>query len=85
MYGCIDDFLIETIARSKHDAVIPEPHGLAIAIGCRMSYNQNRHFSSVTGPLKDTLKKAENATVGKIKSLNFNDLKAAARNFSVSP
>jgi hypothetical protein len=33
----------------------------------------------------DTLKKAENATVGKIKSLNFNDLKAAARNFSVSP
>jgi hypothetical protein len=34
---------------------------------------------------KDTLKKAENATVGKIKSLNFNDLKAAARNFSVSP
>jgi hypothetical protein len=34
---------------------------------------------------KDTLKKAENATVGKTKLLIFHDLESAARNFSVFP
>jgi hypothetical protein len=34
---------------------------------------------------KDTLKKAENATVGNAKLLIFRDLESAARNFSVFP
>jgi hypothetical protein len=34
---------------------------------------------------KDTLKKAENATVGKTKLLIFHDLESAAWNFSVFP
>src|SRR3954447_7047669 len=36
-------------------------------------------------PARDTLKKAENATVGKTKLLIFHALESAVRNFSVSP
>src|SRR4051812_18924670 len=49
-------------------------------------------FTIVTGPtvnrsiaVRDTLKKAENATVGMAKLLNFHGLESAAWNFSVSP
>jgi hypothetical protein len=38
-----------------------------------------------TPTTRDTLKKAENATVGKTKLLIFHDLESAAWNFSVSP
>ena len=38
-----------------------------------------------SGKSKDTLKKAENATVGMAKSLIFYDLKSAPPNFSVFP
>jgi hypothetical protein len=35
--------------------------------------------------VRDTLKNAENATVGRAKLLIFRDLESAARNFSVFP
>jgi hypothetical protein len=40
---------------------------------------------AVAVAVRDTLKKAENATVGKTKLLIFHDLESAARNFSVFP
>ena len=45
-----------------------------------LSLTQNRQ-----SPAKDTLKKAENATVWRAKLLIFHDLESAPPNFSVFP
>ncbi len=44
---------------------------------------QGRHLPD--HGIRDTLKKAENATVGRVKLLIFRDLESAARYFSVLP
>ena len=47
--------------------------------------NISRMLENVLRRFRDTLKKAENAIVGRAKLLIFPDLKSAARNFSVFP